>query len=84
MGRRHHLRALAAGGFAYAAFVIDAFFRMITGWKVAGQMRASLALDALEMAVSARRAMMASPACPDRGAGGQPLDGLHHGPAQHR
>jgi putative transposase len=45
---------LTAGGFAYAAFVIDAFSRMITGWKVAGHMRATLALDALEMAVSAR------------------------------
>jgi putative transposase len=45
---------ITAGGFAYAAFVIDAFSRMITGWKVAGHMRASLALDALEMAVSAR------------------------------
>jgi putative transposase len=45
---------ITAGGFAYTAFVIDAFSRMITGWKVAGHMRASLALDALEMAVSAR------------------------------
>jgi putative transposase len=45
---------LTAGGFAYAAFVIDVFSRMITGWKVAAHMRASLALDALEMAVSAR------------------------------
>jgi putative transposase len=45
---------ITAGGFAYAAFVIGAFSRMITGWKVAGHMRASLALDALEMAVSAR------------------------------
>jgi putative transposase len=45
---------ITAGGFAYAAFVIDAFSRMIAGWKVAGHMRASLALDALEMAVSAR------------------------------
>ena len=45
---------LTAGGFAYTAFVIDAFSRMITGWKVAGHLRASLALDALEMAVSAR------------------------------
>lgn len=45
---------VTAGGFAYAAFVIDAFSRMIAGWKVAGHMRASLALDALEMAVSAR------------------------------
>jgi putative transposase len=45
---------VTAGGFAYTAFVIDAFSRMITGWKVAAHMRASLALDALEMAVSAR------------------------------
>ncbi len=45
---------ITAGGFAYAAFVIDAFSKMITGWKVAAHMRASLALDALEMAVSAR------------------------------
>src|SRR5947208_1357280 len=43
-----------SGGFAYVAFVIDAFSRMITGWKAAGHMRTSLALDALEMAVSAR------------------------------
>lgn len=46
--------AIWSGGFAYVAFVIDAFSRMITGWKVAGHMRASLALDALEMAISAR------------------------------
>jgi putative transposase len=45
---------VTAGGFAYAAFVIDAFSKMIAGWKVAGHMRTSLALDALEMAVSAR------------------------------
>ena len=45
---------LAPGGFAYVAFVIDAFSRLIAGWKAAGHMRASLALDALEMAVSAR------------------------------
>ncbi len=45
---------VTAGGFAYAAFAIDAFSRLIAGWKVAGHMRASLALDALEMAVSAR------------------------------
>jgi putative transposase len=43
-----------SGGFAYVALVIDAFSRMITGWEAAGHMRTSLALDALEMAVSAR------------------------------
>lgn len=45
---------ITTGGFGYTAFVIDVFSRMITGWNVAGHMRASLALDALEMAVSAR------------------------------
>jgi putative transposase len=42
-------------GFAYVAFVIDAFSRMIVGWRVATTLRASLALDALEMAVWARQ-----------------------------
>jgi putative transposase len=41
-------------GFAYVAFVIDAFSRMIVGWRVATTLRAELALDALEMAVWAR------------------------------
>jgi len=45
---------LTSGGFAYAAFVIDAFSRLIAGWQVAGHMRTTLALDALEMAISAR------------------------------
>ncbi len=42
-------------GFAYVAFVIDAFSRMIVGWRVQTSLRASLALDALEMAVWARQ-----------------------------
>jgi putative transposase len=41
-------------GFAYAAFVLDLFSRKIVGWKVSASLAASLALDALEMAVSAR------------------------------
>jgi putative transposase len=42
-------------GFAYVAFIIDAFSRRIVGWRVATSLRATLALDALEMAVWARR-----------------------------
>jgi len=57
---------LERGGFAYAAFVIDAFSRLIAGWKVAGHLRTSLALDALEMAISARLR------------GGQQVSGLIH------
>jgi putative transposase len=45
---------MAGGGFSYTALVIDAFARLIPGWKVAGHLRTSLPLDALEMAVSAR------------------------------
>jgi putative transposase len=45
---------LSPGGFACVAFVIDAFSRLTAGWKAAGHMRTSLALDALEMAVPAR------------------------------
>jgi putative transposase len=42
-------------GFVYVAFIIDAFSRMIVGWRVATTLRAELALDALEMAVWARQ-----------------------------
>jgi putative transposase len=53
-------------GFVYAAFVLDLFSRKIVGWKVSASLAASLALDALEMAVSARFAA------------GQAADGLVH------
>jgi putative transposase len=42
-------------GFCYTAFIIDAFSRAIVGWRVATTLRASLALDALEMAIWARQ-----------------------------
>jgi putative transposase len=38
-------------GFVYAAFIIDAFSRMIVGWQLAAHLRTDLALDALEMAI---------------------------------
>jgi hypothetical protein len=38
-------------GFCYAAFVEDVFSRMIVGWSIATHLRASLATEALEMAV---------------------------------
>ena len=50
-------------GFAYAAFVIDVFSRRIVGWRVDRTLRASLALDALEMAIWSRS---------------EPLEGLVH------
>jgi putative transposase len=42
-------------GFCYAAFIIDAYSRAIVGWRVATTLRASLALDALEMAIWTRQ-----------------------------
>ncbi len=37
-------------GAAYVCFITDAFSRMIVGWRVAGHMRTTMVLDALEMA----------------------------------
>ena len=37
-------------GFAYVCFIVDAFSRMIVGWRVASNMRTTMVLDALEMA----------------------------------
>ena len=38
-------------GFAYVAFVIDAFSRRIVGWRASTSLRSDLALDALEQAL---------------------------------
>jgi transposase InsO family protein len=51
-------------GFAYTAFVVDAFSQRIVGWKVSTSLETGLALDALEMALWCRR--------------GEPLEGLVH------
>ena len=37
-------------GVAYVCFIVDAFSRMIVGWRVATHMRTEMVLDALEMA----------------------------------
>ena len=50
-------------GFAYAAFIIDAFSRYIVGWQVSRSLRSDLVLTALEQALWAREG---------------PLDGLVH------
>jgi len=42
-------------GFAYVAFVVDAFSRFIVGWQASRSLRTDLALDALEMAIWQRR-----------------------------
>jgi transposase InsO family protein len=42
-------------GFAYVAFVIDAYARRIVGWRVSRTAHASFVLDALEQALHERR-----------------------------
>jgi putative transposase len=37
-------------GVAYVCFIVDAFSRMIVGWRVAAHMRTTMVLDAIEMA----------------------------------
>ena len=41
-------------GWAYVAFIVDVFARMIVGWKVSSSLRSDLATDALEMAIYSR------------------------------
>ena len=42
-------------GFVYVAFVIDVYSRFIVGWRASTSLRSDLALDALEMAIWARK-----------------------------
>jgi transposase InsO family protein len=42
-------------GFVYAAFCIDVFSRMITGWRAAKSTTTDLVLDALEMGIWQRQ-----------------------------
>ncbi len=41
-------------GMAYVCFIVDAFSRMIVGWRVASNMKTEMVLDALEMARRSR------------------------------
>ena len=47
-------------GFAYTAFVIDAYARRIVGWRVSNSLHTNLSLDALEQALHERRALVKS------------------------
>ena len=42
-------------GFAYVAFVIDVFARMIVGWRLSNSLKTDLPLTALEQAIFARQ-----------------------------
>jgi putative transposase len=45
-------------GMAYVCFIVDAFSRLIVGWRVAAHMRTTMVLDALEMARWSRGARL--------------------------
>ena len=42
-------------GFLYLAVVVDVFSRRIVGWSMAGHLRTSLIVDAIDMAITRRR-----------------------------
>ncbi len=46
--------------FAYLAVILDAFSRRVIGWALADHLQASLACEALEMALAARRPVFGS------------------------
>ena len=54
LGRGHHV-CVTFSGWVYTSFVMDLFARRVLGWQVADHLRSDLALDALEMAIWARR-----------------------------
>ncbi|AKP56673.1 transposase [Mycobacteroides abscessus subsp. abscessus] len=50
-------------GVAYVCFITDVFSRMIVGWRVAGHMRTTMVLDAIEMARWSRGNMLLHLVC---------------------
>lgn len=50
-------------GVAYVCFIVDAFSRMIVGWRCASHMRTEMVLDAIEMARWSRGARHEDPRC---------------------
>ena len=54
MGGRFHAICAAGRASLYLAFISDVFSRMIVGWQLAANMRTTLVLDALRMALGLR------------------------------
>ena len=50
-------------GVAYVCFIVDAFSRMIVGWRVASHMATTMVLDAVDMASWSRGARIAGLRC---------------------
>ncbi|NYD57056.1 putative transposase [Nocardioides marinisabuli] len=57
-------------GIAYVCFIIDAYSRMIVGWRVASHMRTTMVLDAIEVARWSRGTTLTGLRC-HSGAGSQ-------------
>ena len=53
-------------GVSYVCFIVDAFSRLIVGWRVAAHMRTEMVLDALEMARASRGTRPTRQCCDDR------------------
>jgi putative transposase len=47
--------SILAEEFAYLAIILDAFSRLCVGWALATHLRAELAIEALDMAIAARK-----------------------------
>jgi putative transposase len=50
-------------GVAYVCFIVDAYSRMIVGWRCAANMRTEMVLDALEMARWSRGTVLEGLVC---------------------
>ncbi|GLP76058.1 putative transposase for insertion sequence element IS986/IS6110 [Mycobacterium antarcticum] len=50
-------------GVAYVCFIVDAYSRMIVGWRVASHMRTTMVLDAIEMSRWSRGNMLGGLRC---------------------
>ena len=55
-----------AEGFVYLAAILDAFSRKVIGWAIADHLEASLAIEALDMALAARNPAARQPHPPFR------------------
>ena len=53
--RPTHPYVRLAGQFVYLAVALDAFSRKVIGWALADHLEASLAIEALDMALAARK-----------------------------
>ena len=69
---------------AYVCFIVDAFSRMIVGWRVAANMRTDMVLDALEMARWSRGHRARRAAAPLRRRVAVHLGALHRTPRRDR